>query len=153
MNGYNGTIVFSPSSCVITPAGSLSSCSFSPSSVTGSGNTQLVINTTAAHTAAAPNGRFDLDGRKLQPMGVCLLFLMILTLFKNQRRLSLAFASVILLALFGLSACSGGGSSGATSIPATTIPGTPTGVAYTATINAAPPGESSHTINLTFTVQ
>ena len=153
MNGYNGTIVFSPSSCVITPAGSLSSCSFSPSSVTGSGNTQLVINTTAAHTAAAPNGRFDLDGRKLQPMGVCLLFLMILTLFKNQRWLSLAFASVILLALFGLSACSGGGSSGATSIPATTIPGTPTGVAYTATINAAPSGESSHTINLTFTVQ
>jgi Pro-kumamolisin, activation domain/Bacterial Ig-like domain (group 3) len=151
-NGYNGTIAFSPASCVITPAGSLSSCNFSPSSVTGSGSTQLVINTTGPRAAGTLTGHFVLHGTKLQPIAVCLLFLVTLTLFNKQRRFSLVFGSVILLALFGLWACGGGSSSGATT-SANTIPGTPTGVPYTATINAAPSGENGHTISLTFTVQ
>jgi hypothetical protein len=151
-NGYNGTIAFSPASCVITPAGSLSSCSFSPSSITGSGSTQLVINTTGPRAAGTLTGHFVLPGTKLRPIAVCLLFLVTLTIFRKQRRLNLIFGSVILLALFGLWACGGGSSSGATT-SANTIPGTPTGVPYTATIDAAPSGENGHTISLTFTVQ
>ena len=156
MNGYNGTIVFSPASCVITPAGSLSSCSFTPSSITGSGSTQLVISTTAPRAAGTPYGSFGLDGRKLQPIAICLLFLVTLAIFKKQRRFSLVFGSVLLMALFGLGAC-GGGSSGASSSSAmtstNTIPGTPTGVPYAVSIDAAPSGANSHTINLTFIVQ
>jgi hypothetical protein len=151
-NGYNGTIAFSPASCVITPAGSLSSCNFSPASVTGSGSTQLVINTTGPRAADTLTGHFVLPGTKLQPIAVCLLFLVTLTIFRKQRRLNLIFGSVILLALFGLWAC-GGGSNGGATTSANTIPGTPTGVPYTATINAAPSGENGHTIGLTFTVQ
>jgi hypothetical protein len=151
-NGYNGTIAFSPASCVITPAGSLSSCSFSPSSITGSGSTQLVINTTAPRTSGTPSSHFDLDGRKLPPIAVCLLLLLTLGSFKNQRRFSLAFGSVILLALLGLWAC-GGGNSGGAAASTNTIPGTPMGVSYTVTINAAPSAENSHTISLTFIVQ
>jgi Pro-kumamolisin, activation domain/Bacterial Ig-like domain (group 3) len=149
-NGYTGTIAFSPASCVITPAGSLSSCSFSPSSVSGSGSTQLMINTTPPRAAGTLTGHFVLHGTKLQPIAVCLLFLLTLTLFNKQRRFSLVFGSVILLALFGLWAC--GGSSNATT-STNTSPGTPTGVPYTVTINAAPSGENSHTINLAFIVQ
>jgi hypothetical protein len=149
-NGYTGTIAFSPASCVITPAGSLSSCSFSPSSVSGSGSTQLMINTTPPRAAGTLTGHFVLHGTKLQPIAVCLLFLLTLTLFKKRRRFSLVFGSVILLALFGLWAC--GGSSNATT-STNTSPGTPTGVPYTVTINAAPSGENSHTISLTFIVQ
>ena len=151
-NGYNGTIAFSPASCVITPAGSLSSCSFSPSSITGSGSTQLVINTTAPQTSGTPSSRFGLDGRKLPPIAVCLLLLLTLGIFKKQRRFSLAFGSVILLALLGLWAC-GGGNSGGAAASTNTIPGTPMSVPYTVTINAAPSGENSHTISLTFIVQ
>ena len=150
-NGYTGTIAFSPASCVITPAGSLSSCSFSPSSVSGSGSTQLMINTTPPRGAGTLTRHFVLHGTKLQPIAVCLLFLLTLTLFNKQRRFSVVFGSVILLALFGLWAC-GGSSSGATTSTNTT-PGTPTGVPYTVTINAAPSGENSHTINLAFIVQ
>lgn len=154
INGYNGTITFSPTSCVITPAGSLSSCSFSPSSVTGSGNTQLVINTTAPHTASMPTSRFDCGGRRLPPIVLCVLFLLTLALWGKRRRFSPAFASVILLVLFGLWACSGGGSSnGGGAASTTTIPGTPTGVVYTASVSAAPSGGTSHSINLTFVVQ
>jgi hypothetical protein len=154
-NGYNGTIAFSPGSCVITPAGSLSSCNFSPSSVTGSGSTQLVINTTGPRAAGTLTGHFVFRGTKLQPIAVCLLFLVTLTIFRKQRRLNLIFGSVILLALFGLWACGGGsnGGNGGATTSANTIPGTPTGVPYTATINAAPSGENGHTISLTFTVQ
>jgi hypothetical protein len=149
-SGYAGTIAFSPASCVITPAGSLSSCSFSPSSVSGSGSTQLMINTTPPRAAGTFSGHFVLHGTKLQPIAVCLLFLLTLTFFNKQRRFSVVFGSVILLALFGLWAC--GGSSNATT-STNTSPGTPTGVPYTVTINAAPSGENSHTINLAFIVQ
>jgi hypothetical protein len=149
---YNGTITFGPSSCAITPAGSLSSCSFTPSSITGSGSTQLVITTTAAHTAATPTARLDLDGKKLPPIGFCVLFLVTLVIFKRERRLSIAFSCVVLVALFGLWACSGG-SNGSSSSSTTTIPGTPTGVMYTATINAAPAGSNAHSINVPFVVR
>jgi Pro-kumamolisin, activation domain/Bacterial Ig-like domain (group 3) len=150
-SGYAATIAFGPDSCVITPAGSLSSCSFSPGSVSGSGSTQLMINTTPPRAAGTLTGHFVLRGMKLQPIAVCLLFLFILTLFKKQRRFSLVFGSVILLALFGLWACGGSSSSATTST--NTTPGTPTGVPYTVTINAAPSGENSHTISLAFIVQ
>jgi len=153
-NGYNGTVDFSSSSCVITPAGSLSACAFNPSSVTGSGSTQLMINTTAPRTAAAPLSRFGVNPRQLLPLTVCLAFLITFIVFRSQRRISLVFGSVILVALFGLWACGGGGSGNNSQTPSTvTIPGTPTGVPYTVTINAAPSGSNAHSINLTFTVQ
>lgn len=148
--GYTGTIAFSPASCVITPAGSLSSCSFNPSSISGSGSTQLTINTTPQRAAGTLTGHFVLHGTKLQPIAVFLLVLFTLTFFK-KRRFSVVFGSVILLALFGLWACGGSSSSATTST--NTIPGTPTGVPYTVTINATPSGENSHTISLAFIVQ
>ena len=88
----------------------------------------------------------------MQPIVVLLLFAAILGIFKRQRRLGLAFGCVIFLALFGLWACSGGGNAGSSS-STTTIPGTPTGVAYMATINAAPGGSNAHSISVPFTVQ
>jgi len=151
-NGYDGTIVFSPTSCVITPAGSLSSCSFSPSSITGSGSTRLAINTTAPHAAGTPGRLFGLDGRTLPPIAVSL-FLITLAVFKKQRRPTLVFGSVILFALVGLWACGGQSGAGSGSATTNTIPGTPTGVPYAVSINAASPGVNSHSINLTFIVQ
>ena len=44
LDGYNGTIKFSSSSCAGLPAGA--SCSFSPAAVTGSGTTTLTLTTT-----------------------------------------------------------------------------------------------------------
>lgn len=153
-SGYSGTIALSPSSCVITPAGSLSSCSFSPASITGSGSTQLVINTTAPRTASAPGGRFDFHGGKPLPIAVCLLLFVTLAIFHKQRRFSMAFGCVILLALFGLWACGSGGSgSGNGPSSVNTIPGTPTGVQYSVNITAAPSGTTARSINLTFIVQ
>jgi len=52
LNGFNGTVNFSANSCTITPAGSLSSCSFNPASITGSGSTQVTIHTTAPQTVS-----------------------------------------------------------------------------------------------------
>jgi hypothetical protein len=154
-NGYNGTIAFTPASCVITPAGSLSTCSFSPSSITGSGSAQVVINTTAPHASAIPTNRFGLDGTKPQPIAVCLILLIVLAAFTKRGRFRLAFSCLILMTLLSVWSCGGasggaGGGSGATPL---TIPGTPTGVPYTVSINASAPGISSHTTGFTFIVQ
>ena len=152
-NGYNGTIAFAPASCFITPAGSLSTCSFSPSSITGGGSAQVVINTTAPHASAIPTNRFGLDGTKPQPIAVCLVLLIVLAAFTKRGRFRLAFSCLILVTLFSVWSCGGasGGAGGGSG--ATTIPGTPTGVPYTVSINASAPGINSHTTAFTFIVQ
>ena len=158
VNGYAGTILFSANSCSITPAGSLSTCSFSPSSITGSGSTQLVINTTGPRASGAPGGRWDpgsfgLDERMRQAIFIGALFLLAVLVSRKRRRFSLAFGSVILMALFALWACGGSTSGTGDGTSANVIAGTPTGVPYTVTINASAPGVSSHTLNVTFVVQ
>jgi hypothetical protein len=154
-NGYNGTIAFSSSSCVITPAGSLSTCSFSPSSITGSGSAQVVINTTAPHSSAIPMSRLGLGGWKPQPIAVCLIALIVLAAFKKRGRFGLAFSCLILVTLLSVWSCGGasGGSGGGSGATPATIPGTPTGVPYTVSINASASGINSHTTTFTFVVQ
>jgi len=52
--GYTGTVNFTSTACKGLPL--YSTCSFSPASVTGSGNSTLTVKTTAAHAVPAQAG-------------------------------------------------------------------------------------------------
>lgn len=127
-------------------------CSFSPATITTSGQSKLTITTTAPGTAA---GMFNLFGRADRFLGpgvllATLLLLTLLTVFSRRRRLRWTFALCLLLALV-IAGCGGGG--GQSSIPATAPPdpGTPAGT-YVVTLTATS-GTIEHTVLLTVTVQ
>jgi Pro-kumamolisin, activation domain/Bacterial Ig-like domain (group 3) len=154
VNGYTGTVNFSASSCAISPAGSLSSCSFNPTSIISGGSTQVTIHTTAAQTATSfPNFHFlDFAGWRvtivLLAIYICLLFVPA----NLRRRRRLAFGIPILILLLVSHGCGGGGGSSEGGAGGGTIPGTPTGITYTVTVNASS-GQLSHNANFTFIVQ
>jgi hypothetical protein len=135
---YNGTISFTAASCSGLP--SLTTCSFSPASVKGSGKTTITISTTASHSAALQHfGVWGSGGGILA--GV--LFLGVPT---RRRRKSL-FALVAMTCLAAAFGCGGGGGSGSTP----PIPGTPQGT-YSITVAATSSG-LTHTTSFTLTVQ
>jgi subtilase family serine protease len=141
--GYSGTINFTSSSC---SAGlpSLTSCSFNPSSVTGSGTSVLTIVTTATKTSfvipqSRPNGFYwPMAGAAATFAS----FFIMLVVFSQRRRVfrlagALTFACVML-------ACAGCTKPGGP----TTTPGTPTGTSIV-TVTAAGGGFTNST---TFTL-
>jgi subtilase family serine protease len=115
VNGYNGTIAFSPASCTGLPTGS--SCSFSPASVTGSGTTTLTISTTASAMLApvghqsTPAVRAAAGRLMLSLLGFAILWLAIQA---GRRRLRWSVVAGFLVAacLVGVISCGGGSSSG-----------------------------------------
>jgi probable HAF family extracellular repeat protein len=151
-NGYTGTVAFTPASCSISPAGSLSTCNFSAAAVTGSGSTQVTINTTAA-SASFPFRFHRPDGFNLWA-GRCAALLALVFLFairKQKLRWTTAVSIVAFMFLaLGFTGCGGAGGSNTGG----GNPGTPTGVTYTVTITAtANGGQPSHTASFTFSVQ
>jgi hypothetical protein len=153
-NGYSGTVNFTPSSCSISPGGSLSSCSFSSTSVTGSGTTQVTVHTTAAATAV-PFSRYRPDAPTLWP-GICmalvsLVLLLAIPKMRPRWGTAIGIASVVFLATClgcGGGSAGGGGGTGGGSL------GTPTGVVYTVAVTAtATGGQPSHSASFTFSVQ
>jgi hypothetical protein len=143
--GYNSTINFSSVSCTGLPL--LSSCSFSPVSVTGSGTTVVSIQTKAATSAALVYPGFHNSWR-----GMGMMFAAIALLGVPRRRYrSARLLSLLAMGLvFGLTGCgggSGGGGGGGGS------PGTPKG-SYPITVTATTADQVvSHTVSFTLVVQ
>jgi hypothetical protein len=153
-NGYNGTVNFTPASCSISPAGSLSTCGFSSPSVTGSGSTQVMVHTTAASTAV-PLSTYRPKGLNLWP-GSCVAvvsLVLLLTIPKKRLRWGTAIGMVSVVFLATCLGCAGGGTNGGGGNGGRN-PGTPTGVVYTVTVTAtATGGQPSHSASFTFSVQ
>jgi hypothetical protein len=125
LQGFGGTINFSPSSCSGLPF--KTTCSFNPSSVTAHGTTTLTITTTALISAmlsptGASNGFWAASTAGFAIAGACLLGVP----SKRRRWASLSILMVAFLTA-GIG-CGGGGSSGGGGTP-----GTPRG-SYTVTV-------------------
>jgi hypothetical protein len=158
--GYNGTINLAPSSCSISPAGSLSSCSFSPSSVFGSGSAQVTIQTTAPQgVALVPIS--VVGGRRTLDLGILIVAfttLGVLALLRFNLRWQAAAGLLLLISLLAMHGCGGTGGGGANpggvgnGGGGNQSPGTPTGVSYTVTVTASVP-PLSHSTSFTFVVQ
>jgi len=139
--GYNSTINFSGASCTGLPA--LSSCSFSPASLTGSGSTTLTVKTTAPTSAALRSSGWT---------GIGFMFAGVLLLNTKHRRFSSVFLTCALL--FGLAfasiGCGGGGNGGGGGGGS---PGTTPG-SYNVVVTASTSdGVVSHTAAFTVVIQ
>ena len=106
-NGFSGTVTFS---CSNLPTES--SCSFSPSSVTGSGSTTIMITTTAASLMAPVRHPMVLDaGPKAFDMCLVLIGMLWMVVQVKRRRWSSVATALAVFCLLGAAACGGGGSS------------------------------------------
>jgi uncharacterized repeat protein (TIGR01451 family) len=143
-NQAAGTITFT---CSGLPT--VSSCSFSPQSLTTSGSVNMTVNTTASSTVVG-------DGdRNLPPDSWLIVFLLtagmlfIGSLRRQQMRLKrlgavLGFAGMLLIAM--LSGCGGGGG---TPPPITHTVGTPAGTYAITITGTSANGTTTHVVNLT----
>jgi hypothetical protein len=165
-NGYTSAVALT---CSGLPA--KAQCSFSPASVTTSGNTPqatvLTITTTAATTttsalipASTPDSHLNSGGGWLLASlsGIGLFGLVIGVGTKKYvpgRRLLAVLPATLLLALmFTLVGCSGSSTPASTSSTTTTVAGTPAGT-YTVTVSGAGSGSNAatHSMNVTLVVQ
>lgn len=160
INGYNATINFTPSSCTF-PVGIETSCSFNPTSITGSGTTQVTITTTAPHALSMISFRRRGDPNRLLMIGMVAASIFLLVVSEARRRQwSLVLGMIIVLAITSLAtSCGGGGSTGGGGGSTggggvTSDPGTPTNNQYTVTVTATATSiQTTHTTTLTFIVQ
>jgi hypothetical protein len=140
--GYSGTVNFTPASCSGLPYGA--KCSFSPTAVTGSGNTVITVSTIAPTLASRRS--FGWTGFGLVFAGVFLLGI------PSRRYRPVAFLSVLLLAFAAAGTGCGGGGGG--SGGGNHSPGTPLG-SYPIIVTATSGTGSSaitHTINFTLQI-
>ena len=143
LTGYSNTVNFSSTSCTGLPV--LTTCSFNPASVTGTGSSTVTIRTTAPSSAAAHS--FGVTAVGLLFSGVLLMA------FPSRRFRCYAATSVIFCFFaFGMVACGGGSAStGAQGGPVN--PGTPKG-SYTVTVTAITSDHViSHSASFTLVVQ
>jgi subtilase family serine protease len=147
-NGYSGTVTFSASSCAGLPAES--TCSFTPTSVTGSGSTQLTI-TTTAKSKLVPMSHHLTPVAQVGAARLMQVFLSfaILWLGIQASRRKLCWNTVASLlavgCLLGIAACGGGGGGGGGN------PGTPVTTNQSVVITASD-GTNTHSIYLLLTV-
>jgi hypothetical protein len=98
LNGFAGTVTLG---CV-APSGTLTSCSFTPSTIAGSGTSQLVITTTQSALSGAGGGHAEL---KKDAGGVALASLLLVMLLPGVKRrrpvLMLLLVSAMMLASVG----------------------------------------------------
>ncbi|MGD0964201.1 MAG: protease pro-enzyme activation domain-containing protein [Candidatus Acidiferrales bacterium] len=140
VDGYNGTVAFTPSACSGLPAES--SCSFTPASVAGAGGTTLMIATTAPHQVAAlrqPGARANWSDL----LAVALLCAVFLAGTSRQPRWG-----TLLLAILITFADIGCGS-GSSTVPATSTPSTDPGTvpgSYVVMVTASSGGTTHSTL-------
>ena len=144
-SNYSATLTFTASSCSGLPKES--TCAFSPSSVAGTGWTEVTITTRGPHTVALnrPAGLGKVSLALLLPF-----FAFWVGAFKSPRSRTLIF-SVILLSGLGC----GGGSNGGGGPPPNVDPGTPRG-SYPITVtgtSGSGSGAITHTTTFTLVVQ
>jgi subtilase family serine protease len=148
VNGFSGTISLNSSVCSGLPAES--SCSFSSTSITGSGSSILTIMTTSP-SAVAPHGRPRSFGPWTPLASITLALLLgaaLLIRFQpNRRRLAITFGLVTAVSLLAMGACGGGGGSNVVSNP-----GTPVGNYANAVITLTS-GSVSNSIKFSVNVQ
>jgi Bacterial Ig-like domain (group 3) len=142
--GYNGSVNFDSSSCSGLP--SLTTCSFSPNSITGSGQTIVTVSTQAPTFALSAE---RLDDFSSLVESLCFPVTLALTLLffsfgAKDGRVAYAARRVALVCVVGAFVGCGGGSNSPSSSTTKSSPGTPKG-AYTVTINASGGGFSSKT--------
>jgi hypothetical protein len=110
--GYNGTIAFSSASCSGLPA--LSTCSFSPSSVQGSGQTTLTISTTAPQTTSAtpevPPHNLGWPIEVIIGGSLALMLMLAASCFPRNRTIRFARVLTFACVLLAFIGCGGGGS-------------------------------------------
>lgn len=138
-NGYNGTVNFASTSCSGLPM--LAQCSFSPTSITGSGNVTVTITTTASTAMSHRSGW----------AGMGLVFAGVLVVNVPTRKFRMSSVLLITLVAFAmaLSGCGGGSSSSGGG----GSPGTPAGN-YSLTVTAATSdGVVSHAATFNLAVQ
>jgi hypothetical protein len=141
-NGFNGAVPFSPASCSGLPFGA--SCSFNPSSVTGSGTTTLTITTTPPSAANLGSGTASLRWWTATG-GAAFGFVFLLGMPGKKRQWQKLLGLVLFASLTALIGCGGGGGG------APRNPGTPIGTsAVTVTVTS---GTTTHIISFTLNVQ
>jgi hypothetical protein len=142
--GYTGTVNFASTACKGLPL--YSTCSFSPASVTGSGNSTLTVKTTAAHSVPAQAGA---TARALWTAmgGLAFAGVFLLGVSPRKRAWRPVCAVLLLTGLLTVTGCSGGGGGGGSS----STPGTPTG-SYQVSVTGAD-GNFSHQLSVTVNVQ
>jgi Pro-kumamolisin, activation domain/Bacterial Ig-like domain (group 3) len=145
-NGYNGAITFSAASCIGLP--SESSCSFTPTTVTGNGSTSLTVSTMAPSLGVPVRRDLELGGWRRTPGVLRLLSfglaLLALGVQARRRRWNLA-GTVLVLALLVVNAACGGGGGGVKN------PGTPQVKNQVITVTATS-GTTTHTSTFTLNV-
>lgn len=144
LDGFKSAVNFS---CAGLP--SESTCTFSPASVTGSGNTTLTISTTAPHAALKKSQRPRYE--MLAAASGILLAALVLVIPTRARGLRRMLGLMVLGLLLGAVGCGGGGSSGGGTPPNTPNPGTPVGT-YNVLLTATS-GSISHSQSFPLVVQ
>ena len=144
LDRYNGTVAFDSSSCEGLPDGV--ACSFSPTSIKGSGASTLTVTTTGPSAAMPRDGRF-LWWATIDGFGLAGVVIMGIPL--RRRRLWLV-ALVVCILLMTWAGCGGGSSAPAK--PPAPPPANPTPAGnYTITVKAAS-GSIQHSITFTLDV-
>jgi hypothetical protein len=149
-SSYNGTISFTPSSCSGLPNEAV--CSFSPTSVTGQGFTNVVISTQGPHTVPALAAHSNRSSWLLTlAMPLAGFFMLSVPARKDLRRVKLGILGIALVLALGC----GGGSNAGGGGGGHTDPGTPPG-SYTITVTGTSVSGASaltHTTSFTLVVQ
>jgi Pro-kumamolisin, activation domain/Bacterial Ig-like domain (group 3) len=147
VGGYNGAISFTGSSCTGLPTES--SCSFSPASVTGTGNTTLAIATMGAHPITAVKDRKGFPWWNGYADATLVSAVLIGMPLKRRRRI----IALIAIGFVTLAIGCGGGGATSTPPPPKVDPGTPAGT-YTITVTATPgsSGAMTHTTTVKLVV-
>jgi hypothetical protein len=152
-SNYNLTINFSSASCSGLPRES--SCSFSPSSITGSGSTNVTFNTMAPHALATNLKTHSRSKLLLTALGMPFAGLLLIGISRRRSWRATALCLALGILFIGAGCGGSGGSSGGGGGGGSTDPGTPLGT-YPVTITATAGSGSSaitHTISFTLIVQ
>jgi len=138
--GYNGTINFTTAACSGLPREA--TCSFSPASVTGNGQTTLRISTTAPKTAAARGHGLWLASALAFAVAI------IFSSTPQKGRWSALAALAIAICIMPIASCGGGSSSGSGGGD----PGTPAGSSNVTVSASAASSTGTLTRTTTFTL-
>jgi subtilase family serine protease len=148
LDGYNGTINFSSSSCSGLPAGA--NCTFKPASVTGSGSTVLTITTTGSTAQLMPPVRHPLWWVATTGVGISSIFLLGGC---SRRRIETLLALTICVFSITAIGCGGGSGGGTTSPTQPTPPPSPTAAGTSTVVVTATSGTLKHTLSFKLTVE